>query len=574
MTDTSLPSAQAEQQLGQSIDSTFGSSFAAKLFSTLQFFKRLRLTSVILAMLLAAPLFTLFYQALLTDGESFNHIRETVLTDYVVNTLVLVFGVGLFAVVLGVPAAWLTASCQFVGRDFFKWALVLPLAMPAYIVAYVYTDLLDYAGPVQIWLRDYFGWQSPNDYWFFDIRSMGGAIAMLSLVLFPYVYLLARAGFSEQNAALTHASRTLGASPAKSFFKVSLPLARNSIIAGVALVMMESMADFATVSYFAVSTLTTAVYDTWLGHYDMASAAKLSSLMVLGIFALLYMERLHNGKKQSGADAKLSHHKLSYRLGGVKSVLAFLWCSLILTAAFIIPAAILVDYAINYFEESWQTGVIDYAINSVVIAAATAIFALLMAIVLNHKARVFPFAPQKVSLKIASSGYAIPGTVMAIGVLIPLTFFDREINQWAEQLQLGMPGLILSGSIITIIVAHTVRFVAIANKGLEASYGRISPSLDMVSKTMGRSGVSLFSRVHFPMIRKSALVAALLIFVESMKELPAALLLRPFDFQTLPTYLYQFASDEQLEIAALGAVLIVVVGLIPLLVLNRSIDSK
>lgn len=574
MTDTSLSTAMTSSAVDSNINSNLGSSFAAKSFSVVDFLKRIRLSSVLLALILAAPLLTLIYQALITDGESFEHIKQTVLPDYIINTLILIFGVGLSVVLIGVPTAWLIASCQFVGRDFFKWALVLPLAMPAYIVAYVYTDLLDYAGPVQIGLRQYFGWQSPADYWFFDIRSMGGAIAMLALVLFPYVYLLARAGFAEQNAALTHASRALGASPTKSFFKISLPLARNSIIAGVALVMMESMADFATVSYFAVSTLTTAVYDTWLGHYDLASAAKLSSIMVLGIFVLLYMERLHNGKKRSGADAKMSHHSLKYQLKGLKGFAAFIFCGLILTLAFIVPVVILADYALDYFAESWQTGVVEYALNSVIIAGSTALTALLIAIILNHKARIFPFVSQKASLKVASSGYAIPGTVMAIGVLFPLTFFDQQINAYAEQLGWNTPGLLLSGSIITIIVAHVVRFVAIANKGLEASYANVSPSLDMVSKTMGRSGVSLFANVHFPLIRKSAVVAALLIFVESMKELPAALLLRPFDFQTLPTYLYQFASDEQLEIAALGAVLIVVVGLLPLLALNRSMDSK
>jgi len=552
---------------------SFGSNFAAKFVSAWRGLKQLKLSSLIIGAILSLPLLTLFVEALVTDGESFAHIRETVLNDYIINTLLLMFSVGGLVILIGVPLAWLIAVCEFMGRAFFKWALVLPLAMPAYIVAYTYTDLLDYAGPVQIFLRDWFGWQSASDYWFFDIRSLAGAAIMLALVLYPYVYLMVRASFLEQNATLSHAARMLGASPKKSFFKVSLPLARNAIVASCALVMMESMADFATVNYFAVSTLTTAVYDTWLGHYDLASAAKLSSIMVLGVFVLLYFERLQNGKKQTGSDAKISQQKLVYKLNTKQTWIAWVYCSFILIVAFVIPSVILLEYAIDYYAESWSTGVWQYAVNSCLIAASAALLALILSVVLNFVKRSHPSPVQGMMLKAASTGYAIPGTVLAIGVLVPFTFLDTQINELAESLSMTPPGLLLSGSVVTIIFAHLVRFIAIANKGILASYEKISPSLDMVAKTMGQSGSKLLVKVHIPLIRKSALVACLLVFVESMKELPAALLLRPFDFQTLPTYVYQFASDEQLEIAALGAILIVVVGLIPLLILNRSIDS-
>ncbi|MDU0113393.1 iron ABC transporter permease [Psychrosphaera aquimarina] len=514
------------------------------------------------------------FEALSTHGDSFTHIKETVLTDYVINTVLLMAAVGFLVLLIGIPLAWLIANCEFWGKRFFNWALVLPLAMPAYLVAYTYTDLLDYAGPIQITLRDWFGWTSINDYWFFDIRSLSGAAIMLSLVLYPYVYLMVRASFLEQNATLTHAARVLGKSPFKCFMQVSLPLARTAIIASCALAMMESMADFATVNYFAVSTLTTAVYDTWLGHYDLASAAKLSAIMVMGIFVLLFLEQLQKGRQKNSNDAKVSQQTLSYKLSTKQTVLAVSFCSLILFLAFIVPVVILLQYAFHYFEQSWTTEVFDFALNSAGIALITALLALVLSLILNYSYRVKPTKAQSFSLKVASSGYAIPGTVMAIGVLIPLTFLDTQINDMAVWMGLSAPGLLLSGTVIAIIFAHLVRFIAIANKTLESSYEKISPSLDMVSKTMGTNGVNLLRKVHIPLIRKSALVAALLIFVESMKELPAALLLRPFDFQTLPTYVYQFASDEQLELAALGAILIVLVGLIPLLVLNRSIDAK
>ncbi|MFT6529842.1 MAG: iron(III) transport system permease protein [Psychrosphaera sp.] len=537
-------------------------------------FKHIKISSLLLALCMALPLLTLLFEALSTHGDSFTHIKETVLTDYVINTVLLMASVGFLVLLIGIPLAWLIANCEFWGKRFFNWALVLPLAMPAYLVAYTYTDLLDYTGPIQITLRDWFGWTSINDYWFFDIRSLSGAAIMLSLVLYPYVYLMVRASFLEQNATLTHAARVLGKSPFKCFMQVSLPLARTAIIASCALAMMESMADFATVNYFAVSTLTTAVYDTWLGHYDLASAAKLSAIMVMGIFVLLFLEQLQKGRQKNSNDAKVSQQTLSYKLSTKQTVLAVSFCSLILFLAFIVPVVILLQYAFHYFEQSWTTEVFDFALNSAGIALITALLALVLSLILNYSYRVKPTKAQSFSLKVASSGYAIPGTVMAIGVLIPLTFLDTQINDMAVWMGMSAPGLLLSGTVIAIIFAHLVRFIAIANKTLESSYEKISPSLDMVSKTMGTNGVNLLRKVHIPLIRKSALVAALLIFVESMKELPAALLLRPFDFQTLPTYVYQFASDEQLELAALGAILIVLVGLIPLLVLNRSIDAK
>ena len=537
-------------------------------------FKHIKISSLLLALCMALPLLTLLFEALSTHGDSFTHIKETVLTDYVINTVLLMVSVGVLVLLIGIPLAWLIANCEFWGKRFFNWALVLPLAMPAYLVAYTYTDLLDFAGPIQIALRNWFGWTSIHDYWFFDIRSLSGAAIMLSLVLYPYVYLMVRASFLEQNATLTHAARVLGKSPFKCFMQVSLPLARTAIIASCALAMMESMADFATVNYFAVSTLTTAVYDTWLGHYDLASAAKLSAIMVMGIFVLLFLEQLQKGRQKNSNDAKVSQQTLSYKLSTKQTVLAVSFCSLILFLAFIVPVVILLQYAFNYFEQSWTTEVFDFALNSAGIALITALLALVLSLILNYAYRVKPTKAQSFSLKVASSGYAIPGTVMAIGVLIPLTFLDTQINDMAVWMGLSAPGLLLSGTVIAIIFAHLVRFIAIANKTLESSYEKISPSLDMVSKTMGTNGVNLLRKVHIPLIRKSALVAALLIFVESMKELPAALLLRPFDFQTLPTYVYQFASDEQLELAALGAILIVLVGLIPLLVLNRSIDAK
>lgn len=535
--------------------------------------KNISWLSLLLAGLLSLPLFALVFEAATGTGESFEHIKQTVLSDYVINTVNLMALVAVLVLIIGVPLAWLLASCEFTAKRFFNWALVLPLAMPAYLVAYTYTDLLDYAGPIQLWLRATFEWSEPDDYWFFDIRSLGGAASVIALVLYPYVYLMTKASFLEQNANLTQAARMLGASPWRSFFKISLPLAQKAIIAGCALVLMETLADFATVHYFAVSTLTTAVYDTWLGHYDLASAAKLSCLMVFGVIGLLMLEQLQNKNKKVANDAKSSQQEINYRLTGWKNALAFSMCALVLGLGFVLPAAQLLIYVVSYFEQAWTNEAFVFAVNSLKIAGISAVVAVLFSLYMNYVYRVKPQGINYTSLKVASNGYAIPGTVLAIGVLIPLSFFDNQINELAENFEMQGPGLLLSGSIFAIICTHVVRFVAIANKSIESSYQKISHSLDMAAKTLGASKYKVLTKVHMPMLKRSTMVAALLIFVESMKELPAALLLRPFDFQTLPTYVYQYASDEQLELASVGAIMIVLVGLIPLIFINRSIDN-
>ncbi|WP_199610695.1 ABC transporter permease [Flocculibacter collagenilyticus] len=531
-------------------------------------------SSVVIAFVLSLPLFALIVQAFSPDDAIFSHLASTVLADYVVNTLLLVFLVSVLSFFIGVPLAWLMSVCDFPLRRTFEWALMLPLAMPAYIIAYTYTDLLDYAGPVQIALRNWFGWQSPDDYWFFEIRSLGGAACMLALVLFPYVYIMCRATFIEQSNSLINASRVLGCTPWQSFWKVSLPLARGTIIAAIALIGMETVADFATVHYFSVSTLTTAVYDTWLGHYSLAAAAKLSVVMLGVIFLLLALEKYHRRKREIYQGQQPNSETHIYQLSGLKGWLVTIWCSLVLAAAFIIPMAILLNYAVDYFDESWNLDVLTYASNSFIIALVVSGISLVVALWLNFRKREQSNTTNKLSMRFSSTGYALPGTVLAIGVLVPLTAFDTQLNNFAEQLGMPLPGLLFSGTVFAIVFAYVVRFAAIAITGLETSFSKISPSLDMVGKTMGCSGTKALIKVHVPLVKKTLFSCSLLIFIECLKELPAALLLRPFDFETLATYTYQFASDEQLELAAFAALTIVVVGLIPLFYINQSIDSQ
>ncbi|AVI65137.1 iron ABC transporter permease [Shewanella sp. WE21] len=524
------------------------------------------------AALLVLPLFALIFQAFQPDEAVFGHLMATVLPTYIINSLLLIFWVSLGALLLALPCAWLMARCDFVGRRYLQWALLLPLAMPAYIVAYVYTDLLDYAGPVQRGLRSIFGWDSPQDYFFPDIRTLGGAACMLSLVLFPYIYLLARTAFMEQSLSLAHASRIMGCSPWQSFWRLSLPMARPALAVGVALVAMETAADFATVNYFAVPTLTTAVYDTWLGYGNLTAAAKLSAIILLVVFSLIGFERFARRKQQLFQKQSRIQVTDLYRLSMTQTLVALSFCGMLLLLAFLLPFGILLSYAIGYFEQSWDKSFWQLSLNSLSLALITSLLCCLIALLLMFVRRISPRQSDALPSRLASTGYALPGTVLAIGVLVPLTMLDFAINDLADLVGITGPGLILTGSVMALIFAFCVRFVAIAIGSVESSYKRISPSLDMVSLTMGQTPRQLLRRVHLPLLAKGLFAGALLVFIESMKELPAALLLRPIGFENLATYVFQFASDEKLEHGALAAIVIVLVGLVPLIYLNRSLE--
>ncbi|WP_265433204.1 ABC transporter permease [Aeromonas salmonicida] len=526
------------------------------------------------ALLLGLPVLALIFSAFSADGDLFRHLADTVLFDYLANTLGLVVGVVLLSLLFGVPTAWLVAMCQVPGRRALQWALMLPMAMPSYIVAYVYTDLLDYSGPLQAGLRTLFEWSRPADYWFPAIRSLGGAAWVLALVLFPYVYLLARASFLEQSVSLIHSSRLLGCTPWQSFRRLSLPLARPAIMVAVSLVAMETLADFATVHFFAINTLTTAVYDTWLGYGSLATAAKLSCMMLLAVVLLIALERRSRQRQQVFQKSMGHEQPLRYPLKGVSRWLAGLWCWGLVLAGFGLPFVILLDYGVRYFELSWTPEFLRFAGNSLLISALTALLAMGIALLLGFFRRLDGGVKSLLPLRIAAMGYAMPGTVLAIGVLVPLTALDFGINDLAEWLGGQGPGLLLTGTLTAIVFGYLVRFVAIAIGSVESSMGKISPSLDMAARSLGQGDGGMLRRVHLPLVRRGLFAGAMLVFIESMKELPAALLLRPFNFDTLATHVYQFVSDEMLERGALGAIVIVLVGLLPLIWVNRSLDSQ
>ncbi|ELE2166405.1 ABC transporter permease [Vibrio fluvialis] len=530
-------------------------------------------SSVALATLLVLPILAIFFTAIGQTDDVFAHLLSTVMPTYAFNTVVLTLSVMALALLFGIPSAWLMAMCRLPGEKVLQWALVLPLAIPGYIVGYIFTGWFDYAGPIQVWLREQTGWMA-GEYYFPDIRSLAGASIVLALVLYPYVYLMCRAAFMEQNVSLLQSARLLKCSPWESFRRISLPLVRPSIAVALSLVAMETVGDFGTVSYFAVNTLTTAVYDTWMNYSNLTAAAKISAVMLVIVLLLLSAERYSRRRQKLYQSQFNSHEDFRYALRGWKKWLALLWCWGLVCVAFIFPLLQLLSYAYTYFEQSWTAEFREYALNSLQVSLSAALIGVAVALVVNFYSRLKSNRVSVALMRLSSMGYAVPGTVLAIGVMVPVLTLDHAVNDVAKAMQWGRPGLIFSGTMFAIIFALIVRFSAVAIGSIESSLNKISPSLDMAARTMGCQANAMLWRVHLPLVRRGALIAGLLVFIESMKELNAALLLRPFNFETLATYVYNYASDEHLELAALPAVLLVLVGLIPLVVVNRSLEQN
>ena len=527
--------------------------------------------TVVLGCLLASPVVAIVGLAFLPTENIWPHLVETVLGRYVSNTLLLMLGVGAGVTFGGVCTAWVITMCRFPGRRFFEWALLIPMAMPAYVIAYAYTDLLEYAGPVQKTLRELFGWQSARDYWFPDIRTIGGAIVMMSLVLYPYVYLLSRAGFLSQSASLLEASRLLGHGPWRTFRSVALPLARPAIAVGVALALMETLNDFGTTDYFAVQTFTVGIYNTWLGMNSLPGAAQLSTVLLVFVLVLIGIERAGRRRQRFHETAGQQTALPGYRLSGLRAATAFVICATPLVLGFLVPATVLAGYALDNYETTLNADFVALLENSFLLSSGAALLALGIALFLNYGARLSGARFVRTASRFASIGYAVPGAVLAVGVVMPVAWFDRAFVTVSEAVFGVSSGLLLSGTIAALLFAYVVRFMAVSHGAVEAGLSRITPSMDDAARNLGATKIATLRRIHVPMIRGSALTAVLLVFVETMKELPMTLLLRPFNFDTLATFAYQYAGDEQIEEAALAALAIVLVGLGPVLLLSLAI---
>jgi iron(III) transport system permease protein len=525
------------------------------------------------ALLLALPVLVVLGYALVPSQEVWRHLAETVLADYVTNSLLLMVGVAIGTLVGGVGTAWLTSMCQFPGRGVFEWALLLPMAMPAYIIAYTYTGMLDFAGPVQTAIRDWTGW-GYGDYWFPEIRSLEGAAVMLALVLYPYVYLLTRAAFLSQSLCVLDVSRTLGNGPWRTFFTVALPLARPAIVAGLSLALMETLADYGTVQYFGVATFTTGIFRTWFGLDDAAAAAQLSAMLLGFVFVLIAVERFSRREARYHHTSQRHQAIQRHRLRGWHAAAAMAFCLLPLALGFLLPAGQLAVWAFTVAETRLDADFLRLIANSLKLAALAALLALVLALLLGYGRRLQPTRAVSAAVRLAGLGYAVPGTVIAVGVIIPFAWIDNSVDAWMRA-QFGVStGLILSGTLIALLFAYLVRFLAVALQTVEAGLGQIRPSMDEAGRSLGYRPGQVLARVHIPMLRGTLLTAVLLVFVDVLKELPATLILRPFNFNTLAVRAYELASDERLADTAPAALTIVLAGLVPVILLSRSITRS
>ena len=505
-------------------------------------------------------------------SDTWSHLAATVLPEYVVATLWLCVGVGVLTAAIGVGSAWLVTHFDFPLRRSLEWLMVLPLAMPAYVMAYCYTDLLQYAGPVQTWLREVFGW-TRDDYWFPEIRSLGGAVWMFAGVLYPYVYMLARTAFIERGGAVFEAGRSLGLTPWKSFLRVSLPMARPAIAAGVTLALMETLADYGTVAYFAVNTFTTGIYRAWFSLGDRAAAAQLAMSLLGFVLLVLALERLSRGRARfHGTGLRL--HAPPVRLVGMRAGLAVAGCALPLLCGFLIPAAVLLRMAILDGDAQFGPRFIQLARNSFTLSATTALLAVALALVVAYARRLHPRPSTRLAHAAASMGYALPGSVIAVGVLIPVTRLDNVLADFFLQAFGWESGLLFTGSIAALVYACLVRYLTAALQSVDAALHRVTPHMDDAARILGQTPFGALKRVHLPLLRRGLLTAGLLVFIDVMKELPATLVMRPFNFDTLATQVYNLTADERLTEASTAALAIVAVGLLPLIIISRQIAHE
>jgi len=532
---------------------------------------RLMIVATLIGGLCALPVASVFIN-LFAQGTPgvWGHLASTVLPLYVTNTLSMIVGVGAGVVALGVTTAWLTAMYDFPARRVFEWALILPLAMPAYVIAFVYTDFLQFVGPVQTFLREVTGW-TKADYWFPDVRSLGGAILMFVLVLYPYVYLLSRAAFLERSASLMEVGRTLGIGGAGAFFRLALPLARPAVVAGTALALMEAIADFGTVSYFGVPTFTTGIYQAWFAMGERVVAAQLSAALLGFVILVLLLERTSRGRKRFHDTSQRVRPPARLPLSGLRAAGATTLCLVIVILGFLLPGGLLLDMAIVEGDAQFGPRFIQLTANSLTLAAITASLLVVLAVLMAYNARLNPGVISVGLSRLVGLGYAIPGLVIAVGTLIPLAWFDNLVAVWVKKTFGFSPGLFLTGGITALVFAYVVRFFSIGLQTVDAALLKVRPSMDDAARSLGCGAAETLTRVHVPILSRGLFTAALLVFVEVMKELPATLVMRPFNFDTLATQVYNLAHDERLSEAATAALVIVAAGLVPLIIVSRGI---
>lgn len=534
-----------------------------------------RTAALLIALCVVAPVITLVWFASQGSLAHWTHLLAFVLPEALRNTILLLLGVGVMVICLGVGSAWLITAYRFPGCRVLSWALLLPLAVPTYIVAFAYLDILHPIGPVQTVMRDLLGFDSPRDFRLPDLRSLPGAIFLLGFVLYPYVYLSTRVMFATQAASLLEAARVLGESGRSTFFRVALPMARPAIAVGVSLALLETLNDIGASEFLGVQTLTVSVYTTWVTRSDLAGAAQIA-LAMLAIVAILILFERYGRRHQRYASTQRARAVQPRQLHGAAAGIAMVLGWLPIVIGFVAPALYLLNETIKHFHTvgavSDQLLLSGY--NTVKIAFIATIVTLACGLAVAWAARAIrngaPPSSAKLYARVATSGYAIPGTVLAIGLLSPIMLIDGAAGWVWEKVSHTEPGLLLMGTSTALVCAYVIRFLAISIGGIEAGLSRIPPSLEQAARLLGETSTSTLRRVHLPLLRPALGAAALLVFVDTMKELPATLLLRPVNFDTLATWLYAEAARGTYEEGSVAALAIVLAGLLPVILLARS----
>ncbi len=522
-----------------------------------------------MASIVALPLLVVFSGWLHAGNDVWQHLASTILGDLVLNTLALLAGVALGVLVLGVGLAWLNALCDFPGRRFFDWALMLPLAIPAYVMAFVALGLFDFSGPVQTLLRDWFG---PRGFWFPPVRTVGGVIVAMVLVLYPYVYMLARSAFLTQGHGTLEAARILGLGPLNAFFRVALPMARPAIVAGASLALMETLADFGTVAVFNYDTFTTAIYKAWFGLFNLQAASQLASLLLLFVAMNLFAERRLRGRARFHETTHGTRSR-RFRLNGWRSALAAGTCTLVFALAFAIPVAQLLVWAWEVIRNDLDARYLELVFNTLSLGGSAAIVTVSGALLLAFAHRHGSDPITRAAVRTATLGYALPGSVLAVGLMLAFTGIDNFVQSLGQALGI-QTGPILAGTIAALLLAYLVRFLAVAYGPIDSSLERIRPSLSEAARSLGTGSRQVLQRIYLPLLRPGLLTAVLLVLVDVMKEMPATLLLRPFGWDTLAVRIYEMTSEGEWERAALPAVTLVLAGLLPVVILVRRSAAK
>ena len=521
-----------------------------------------RASMALIALLVALPIVLVLSAWLQPQPEVWGHLADTVLVELLRNTVLLMLGVGLGVVIVGVGLAWLTVMYEFPGRSFFEWALVLPLAMPAYVLAFVAVGLLDFSGPLQTSLRVLFG---AEGFWFPPIRSPGGVIAVLTLAFYPYVYMLARAAFQSQGHAVLESGRVLGLSAWGAFRRVALPMARPAIAAGTALALMETLADFGAVTVFNYDTFTTAIYKAWFGLFNLPAAAQLASLLLLFVGVALYAERRARGQARYHAGNRRGR-EARYRLKGWRAATACGVAATVLGVAFVLPVGQLLVWAVRVVGQDLDSRYFGFLLHTVTLGAAAALITVTIGLLIAYVRRTWSSPFTRALAQFATLGYALPGSVLAVGAML--------LFVWLEGLFSTGAGVVLGGGLVALLFAYTVRFLAVSYGPLDSALERIKPSIALAARSLGASQREVMWRVYLPMLRPGLLSAALLVLVEVMKEMPATLLLRPFGWDTLALRIFEMTSEGEWERAALPALTLVLAGLLPVILLMRRSAAR